>query len=52
MIANQGVVDSSTTVPTPTDADGVPGNGAQPALVTVGGAPSAPRMVRLSSASV
>ncbi len=40
VIANQGVVDSSTTVPTPTDADGVPGNGAQPTLITVGGTPT------------
>ncbi len=38
-ISNQGSVDSDQTVPTPTDADGVPGNGAQPTDITVGGGP-------------
>ncbi len=40
VISNQGSVDSAQTVPTPTDADGVPGNGAQPTLITVGGTPT------------
>ena len=40
VISNQGSVDSDQTVPTPTDADGVPGNGAQPTLITVGGTPT------------
>ena len=40
VISNQGAVDSEETVPTPTDADGVPGNGAQPTLITVGGTPT------------
>ena len=39
-ISNQGSVDSDQTVPTPTDADGVPGNGSQPTLITVGGPPT------------
>jgi len=38
IIGNQGVVDSDQTVPTPTDADGDPGNGAQPTATPVGGA--------------
>lgn len=37
VISNQGVVDSDQTVPTPTDADGDPGNGAQPTTTPVGG---------------
>ncbi len=36
VISNQGTVDSDETVPTPTDADGDPSNGAQPTEVTVG----------------
>jgi uncharacterized repeat protein (TIGR01451 family)/fimbrial isopeptide formation D2 family protein len=37
IISNQGVVDSDQTVPTPTDADGDPSNGAQPTTTPVGG---------------
>ena len=37
IISNQGVVDSDQTVPTPTDADGDPSNGAQPTTIPVGG---------------
>ncbi|RUQ37757.1 MAG: IPTL-CTERM sorting domain-containing protein, partial [Candidatus Competibacteraceae bacterium] len=37
VISNQGVVDSDQTVPTPTDADGDPNNGAQPTTIPVGG---------------
>ena len=40
VISNQGAVDSEETVPTPTDADGVPGNGTQPTVITVGGTPT------------
>ena len=40
-ILNQGVVDSSATVPEPTDVDGVDSNGDQP-TVTVVGSPQAP----------
>jgi uncharacterized repeat protein (TIGR01451 family)/fimbrial isopeptide formation D2 family protein len=40
IIYNQGVVDSDQTVPTPTDADGDPGNGAQPTTTPIGGQPS------------
>ncbi len=38
IISNQGSVDSDQTVPTPTDADGIPENGFQPTDVPVGGA--------------
>ncbi|WP_045213628.1 isopeptide-forming domain-containing fimbrial protein [Desulfonatronovibrio magnus] len=39
VITNQGLVDSDQTVPTPTDADGIPDNGFQPTDVPVGGYP-------------
>jgi uncharacterized repeat protein (TIGR01451 family)/fimbrial isopeptide formation D2 family protein len=41
VISNQGSVDTDQTVPTPTDADGIPANGAQPTDIVVGG-PSTP----------
>jgi uncharacterized repeat protein (TIGR01451 family)/fimbrial isopeptide formation D2 family protein len=40
LITNQGQVDSDQTVPTPTDADGDPDNGAQPTVTPVGGSAS------------
>ncbi|MTW23151.1 isopeptide-forming domain-containing fimbrial protein, partial [Allochromatium palmeri] len=40
MISNQGVVDSDQTVPTPTDGDANPTNGAQPTDLPVGGQPA------------
>jgi len=40
IISNQGSVDSEQTVPTPSDADGIRENGAQPTDVPVGGSPS------------
>jgi uncharacterized repeat protein (TIGR01451 family)/fimbrial isopeptide formation D2 family protein len=39
VISNQGRVDSDQTVPTPTDADGIPGNGYQPTTIVVSGPP-------------
>ena len=39
LISNQGSVDSSSTVPEPTDADGVDANGDQPTVVLVGPVP-------------
>ena len=41
IISNQGSVNSDQTVPTPTDADGNPANGAQPTNVVVGQTPTA-----------
>lgn len=40
VIRNQGLVDSDQTVPTPTDGDGNPNNGAQPTDLPVGGQPA------------
>ncbi len=40
VISNQGRVDSDQTVPTPTDADGIPGNGYQPTTIEVTGPPA------------
>ncbi len=40
-ISNQGFVDSDSTVPEPTDADGIDGNGDQPTVIPVG-EPSVP----------
>ncbi|UHD18276.1 DUF7933 domain-containing protein [Thiocapsa bogorovii] len=40
IISNQGVVSSDQTVPTPTDADGIPENGFQPTDIVVGERPT------------
>ncbi len=40
VISNQGRVDSDQTVPTPTDADGIPENGYQPTTIVVSGPPA------------
>jgi len=40
VISNQGRIDSDQTVPTPTDADGIPGNGYQPTTIVVSGPPA------------